>query len=269
MNKIFTKFYSNNELPFFSLRYSNSNKHYKKHFHNTFSLGVNKEGISIYTNQNKKFILEKNKLSVMNPYELHSCNASSIILNKYYMMHLDPSWCVKIQKQINKDITEFQNINTALLKNKEIYNSFIDLCDFIFGENSIEEIENELISFYIDFFALFIDENNENIQNEDFEKIKTYINKNYKENLSLSFLSSHFSLNEFYLIRLFKKHLGTTPQAYIINLKIEKSKEYLQKGFSIIDTALEHGFYDQSHFHRNFIKFTALTPKEYQKSLVF
>ncbi|WP_228200537.1 hypothetical protein [Arcobacter peruensis] len=59
MNKTFTKVFIHKKLPFLELRYSNSNAHYKKHFHDTFSIGVNKKGTSIYQNRNKSYILKK------------------------------------------------------------------------------------------------------------------------------------------------------------------------------------------------------------------
>ena len=43
MNETFTKIFLDEQLTFVELRYSNSNAHFKKHFHDTFSLGVNKE----------------------------------------------------------------------------------------------------------------------------------------------------------------------------------------------------------------------------------
>ena len=77
-----------------------------------------------------------------------------------------------------------------------------------------------------------------------------------------------FDLNPFYIIRLFKSEMNMTPHAYLLNLKINKSKELLRKNHSIVDTALECGFFDQSHFHKNFLKIVACTPNEYKLNFV-
>jgi len=264
MSKIFTKMFSHEKLPFIELRYSNSNKHYKKHFHSTFSLGVNKQGISIYTNGKRKYTLEKNKLSIMNPNAVHSCNSCSDILNKYYMMYLDTSWCKEIQKMISPSIKNFINIPNDILENEGFYKRYINLCEFIFEDNSIEEKENELVNFYFDFFSFFLEEDEEVVVDEKFEMIVSYIDENYKENISLEDLSKKFNLNSFYIIRLFKSQMNLTPHSYLLNVKINKARVLLKQGHSIVDTALECGFFDQSHFHRNFLKLVATTPKEYQ-----
>ena len=220
--EVFTKMYSNDKLPFMELRFSNANQHYKEHFHETFSLGANKEGKSIYVNRNNKYNLEKNKLTIINPYDVHSCNSTGEILNKYYMMYLDVSWCENIQNILNPNIKSFKSISDDFLEDGTFYTRFIELCDFIYDENSISEKENEMLNFYFDFFSLFIQNNDATHNNKKFETIKSFLDKNYKENLSLDEISDIFKLNSFYIIRLFKLNLNMTPHTYLLNVKINQ-----------------------------------------------
>lgn len=104
--------------------------------------------------------------------------------------------------------------------------------------------------------------------NEKIENIISYMHKHIKEDISLNDLAKEFNLSTFYIIKLFKKELDISAHSYFINLKIELAKELLKKGFSIVETALECGFCDQSHFHRNFKKIVAITPKEYQDNFI-
>lgn len=268
MNKTFTKVFVDKSLPFLELRYSNSNAHYKKHFHDTFSIGVNKEGRSIYENSDKSYILDKNILTLINPLEVHSCNSCSDILNIYYMLYLDINWCMNIQKLINCEVKEFIKIPVHILEDKEFYESFINLCEFIFSDNSILDKEDELLKFFIKFFSLYLKNKELVIIDKKFKEILFYLDKNYKENISLNDLSNKFDLNPFYIIRLFKSQMNLTPHSYLLNTRINKAKEYLKKGYSIVDTALECGFFDQSHFHKNFLKIVAATPNEYRVNFV-
>jgi AraC-like DNA-binding protein len=268
MNNTFTKIFTDESLPFVELRYSNSNAHYKNHFHDTFSLGVNKEGISIYTNSDKTYTLDKNMLSIINPQEVHSCNSCSDVLNIYYMLYLDTSWCMNIQKLINNEVKDFIRVPSHILEDESLYDEFISLCEYLFLEDSSLDKEDALIKFFIKFFSLYLEEKEEKLIDERYELILSYLNENYKENITLDELSTKFELNPFYIIRLFKSKLSLTPRSYLLNIKINKAKEYLKNGHSIIDTALECGFFDQSHFHKNFLKIVATTPKEYQLNFV-
>ena len=266
--KTFTKIFTDKKLPFVELRYSNSNMHYKKHFHETFSLGVNKKGVSIYVNNDTSYTLDKNMLSIINPNIVHSCNSCSDILNVYYMLYLNTNWCASIQKIINKNVNTFVNVPVDILEDKIFYNEYINLCEFLFSDNYILDKEDALYSFFIKFFSLFLDETKEEIIDKRFTGIVSYLEKNYKENISIDDLSKEFDLNPFYIIRLFKSEMNMTPHAYLLNLKINKSKELLKKNYSIVDTALECGFFDQSHFHKNFLKIVACTPNEYKLNFV-
>lgn len=268
MKKTFTKIFTHEKLAYLELRYSNSNNHFKKHFHDTFSLGVNVEGKSIYTNKEEEYILDKNMLSIINPNVVHSCNSCTNVLNKFYMMYLDVSWCFKIQSLIDVNIKEFLPLPSDLLNDKNFYNRYLDLCDFLFSNACINEIENELINFMIDFFSLYLKNSKEEKKDENFENIVLYIQEHYAENISLDFLSKEFNLNAFYIIRLFKNNMNLTPISFLINTRINEAKKMLRKGVSIIETAQECGFFDQSHFHRIFLKITSTRPKEYQVNFV-
>jgi len=263
-NNTFTRIFTHEKLPFLELRYSNNTKHYKEHIHDTFSLGINLEDKSIYTNKNKKYDFDVGMIAIVNPNEIHSCNPVKTTPNLYYMMYLDEKWCYGIQKSICEQIASFKSFPENIIYDINLYNEFKTLCENIFSDIDYNEKENELINFFTNLFEKHLENANPKIEDKAFEKIVEYLNKNYKENISLEELSQTFSLNPFYIIRLFKSNINMTPHAYLLNIKINRAKEILKKGISIVDTALECGFSDQSHFHRNFLKIVATTPKSYQ-----
>jgi AraC-like DNA-binding protein len=62
--------------------------------------------------------------------------------------------------------------------------------------------------------------------------------------------------------------VGITPHAYRLNCRIDRARELLRQGRDIAETALECGFYDQSHLHRHFKAVTTVTPREYQVNFI-
>lgn len=42
----------------------------------------------------------------------------------------------------------------------------------------------------------------------------------------------------------------------------------LKQGKPVFSTAIDNGFYDNSHFNRNFKRFTGVTPSEYQSAFI-
>ncbi|QDF27526.1 AraC family transcriptional regulator [Halarcobacter anaerophilus] len=266
--RIFTKIFNDKNLPFVELRYSNNTKHYKNHIHNTFSIGMNLKGKTIYSNKTKKYEFDVGMLAIVNPKEVHSCNPVTKEPNLYYMLYLDPNWCYGIQKSIFKDLEGFKPFEEDVLYDEEIYTDFKNLCNLLFSEISYKEKEQKLIQFFTKLFKLYMKESEQKKENKDFEKIADYLEQNSTENISLEELSKEFNLNPFYIIRIFKAQKNITPHAYLLNMKINRAKKLLKEQKSITFTALECGFSDQSHFHRNFCKYVAATPKEYKLNFV-
>ena len=262
--KQFTKIFTDKKLPFIELRYSNNTKHYKEHIHETFSIGINLEEKSIYTNKNKTYEFDVGMLAVVNPNEVHSCNPILTTPNQYYMMYLDKMWCYGIQKSICDDIEAFRAFPEDILYDAVLYEKFQTLCEMLLSDISTFEKENELILFFTELFKPYLEASTTKTIDPIFETILSYLEKNYQENISLEELSKKFDLNSFYIIRLFKSNLGITPHAYLLNIKINEAKKMLKASHSIVDVALECGFSDQSHFHRHFVKIVATTPKAYQ-----
>ena len=95
--------------------------------------------------------------------------------------------------------------------------------------------------------------------------IRNYIDNNYETDLNLDLLSHIRFVSKFHLLRLFKRYYGQTPNQYLTDKRIEKSKEYLKKGMNITETCFTIGFESPSSFSTLFKNRTGLTPSEFQK----
>jgi AraC-like DNA-binding protein len=87
------------------------------------------------------------------------------------------------------------------------------------------------------------------------------------DHIRLEDVSEASGVGLFHLIRLFQKHLGLTPHAYLTQVRIEKSRRLLRLGESVVQVALEVGFADQAHFTKRFKQFTGTTPGLYARSM--
>jgi len=94
---------------------------------------------------------------------------------------------------------------------------------------------------------------------------KDYLHDNLSENVSLESLASIVGVSAFHLVRQFQQLFGLPPHAYQIQQRLKQAKLLLKEGTSVIDTANELGFHDQSHFHRHFKKVIGIPPGNYAK----
>jgi len=95
--------------------------------------------------------------------------------------------------------------------------------------------------------------------------IRNYIENNYDVNLDLDLLSRIQFVSKYHMLRLFKKYYGQTPRQYLIDKRIEKSKEKLKNGMSVTETCFAVGFESLSSFSSLFKSKTGKTPTNFQK----
>ena len=96
-------------------------------------------------------------------------------------------------------------------------------------------------------------------------EIQNFIDNNYQDNISLDHLAQAFSINKFYLQKLFKKRSGLSPNEYLTRVRLEKAKNLLRTADStIIQIAQEVG-YTASYFDNVFKKFEGITPQTYRQ----
>lgn len=94
---------------------------------------------------------------------------------------------------------------------------------------------------------------------------RNYINTNFDKKLNLDVLSKVRFTSKFHLLRLFKKYYGQTPRQYLIDKRIEKSKELLKTKMSVTETCFAIGFESVGSFSTLFKNRIGKSPSEYQK----
>jgi AraC-like DNA-binding protein len=108
-----------------------------------------------------------------------------------------------------------------------------------------------------------------NWQIETVIAIRSFIDANFEKELNLNLLSHLRYTSKFHLLRLFKRYYGLTPAQYLINRRIEESKNNLRKGMAVGDTCYSVGFGSPSSFSTLFKCKVGITPIEFQKRATF
>lgn len=108
-----------------------------------------------------------------------------------------------------------------------------------------------------------------NVAHRRVSDVIDFINRHYKEPLSLTDLSHQFFLSPFYLSRLFKKATGFSLTEYINSIRVKEAQELLKVNQKrIIDIALEVGYDNITHFGRVFKQITNQSPRDYRREFL-
>lgn len=98
-------------------------------------------------------------------------------------------------------------------------------------------------------------------------KLVFYLNKNYRETVTLDGLSSKFFLSKVALCSRFKRFMHCSIMQYLFQIRLSKAKELLSStNKSVEEIAEECGFSSANYFSLVFKKEIGLSPLHYKKT---
>jgi len=98
-------------------------------------------------------------------------------------------------------------------------------------------------------------------------RVVEHIRNNLDKPLAVSALSGMAEMSQSHFSKLFKLSTGLAPHQFVLQERINRSKELLRQGNSkIVDIALGVGFENQAHFTTVFGNLVGLTPRQFQRS---
>ena len=264
------RFFKNQELDFVELRYSQGSAlAFKPHMHPTFSIGGVKKGKVSYEVDGQKAILAPGALVIINPETLHVCNPATEAERSYYMLHLDIEWCFQVQQSM-WEVSYFIPANTTRVDDIDLYDQYCRTMACLIDEK-IHLQEKEQMMFELGEAVFSVVCSPQPVKTKfagDTETLKHILRTDLHKDFTINGLAKKMDANPYTLIRQFKAVTGITPHAFRMSCRIEKARELLREGKDIAQTALECGFFDQSHFHRHFKAMTTVTPQAYQVNFI-
>ncbi len=99
------------------------------------------------------------------------------------------------------------------------------------------------------------------------ERLKTYIEENARQPITIQDLSTAVGLSASYVSSLLKSSMDTTFTRYLMKCRIEIAKKYLLETNTHMEAIAQlSGFTDPNYFARAFKRATNLTPSQYRQS---
>ncbi len=163
----------------------------------------------------------------------------------YLYLSVENSWQSKILINILNMYNTKSDKSTVL----KIFSYFLKIWDLIFS-NTKAHTEKE-------------------VQNSDLTVLKNmigFIQKSYKEKITLNDIAKAGAVGQSKCCKLFEKHIGATPNTYLIQYRLHQSTWYL-KNTNMTITQIAHavGFSGSSYFAETFKKRYGKTPSEYKR----
>ena len=101
---------------------------------------------------------------------------------------------------------------------------------------------------------------------QSLSKILHYIKDNYTAAIQLDDIAEHTKMSKQYCMRLFKRHMHTTINDYILELRMKHASYLLRSTYMNVNQTADYlGFSSVSYFSRTFKKYFGVSPSEYSE----
>lgn len=95
--------------------------------------------------------------------------------------------------------------------------------------------------------------------------VVAFVSKHYASDIEVTDMAEHVLLSASQLQREFSTHFGISPNRYLREVRIGVARHLLEStDLPMSQIGIDCGFYDQSHFSRQFKASTGLTPLNYR-----
>ena len=238
---------------------------FPNHFHEYYVIGYMAAGERALSCKNKDYVLHKGDIVLFNPEDNHTCAQYGKEAMHYLGINIPRPVMLKLAEEVI-GCKKFPHFSQTVVSDEELACYIRPLHDSIMTGSDVLEKEELLfltMSLLLERYCDPVEEDAEDCPKE-IEDTCRFIEEHFAEPISLDLLCACAGLSKSALLRAFTKTKGITPYRYLQTVRVEEAKKLLKQGTSLIDTAMQTGFADQSHFTRFFSMFIGLAPGVYR-----
>jgi len=263
-SKYFEVNFSNNDFPIDSFTYKQQYRTQKDmHYHKSLEIGICTKGSGIFFIGNEILPFSKGDVSIIMPDEIHIAQSPNEEPSMWKFMSIDAS---KLQIDFSYGFSSI--ISDALISS---------IVHIIFDELNCQENQyHQVVYSYLHILGIKLSRIKEglkyssacsNPKSNAIAPALSYIQKNYRNNISISDLSTQCNFSVSHFSRLFKEIIGISPQAYLLQTRIKFTKILLETTtLSITYIADSSGYNTLSSFNRTFKSCFGVSPSECRKN---
>ncbi len=251
------------------------------HWHNEFEINYVISGKSEFVYGNERFVTDTGDIVILPPNMLHAVyphgDAGQIYDTLVFRGEMfgvnkeERGWVSHIEPIINGN----RGITAPITAKHRFYGEIRKSVEHIFRcSKKNESIADLYLKSELLHLICLLEEgdciktvkNREDKSMESIRSVLVYINRNYRENISVEQLADMVHLSKSYFMYLFKQVSGVSAIGYIIQLRIREACELLRNSDDTsAEIAFACGFQNLSNFNRQFKSCVGYTPGQYRR----
>lgn len=248
-------FYDNNRDNWqYAILAKNRNVLYPSHFHAVFEIFIVKKGDYKCLCNGKVFSVTDNCIALFDHFDIHSYFEDNAKESFQYVLTVPPRYLTKFN-----ELRQGRRLGSHVIKDEKLCDEIISIINNFMPENGdnsqpyTSEAVIDLIFARLFYKMEFL---MEEYHLNDFDLIKrilSYIENNFKEDISRSSIAKALGYTESHISRTFHKYIGHSIPHHINLLRIEyidtQRKKFKEK--NIINHIMDSGFKSVQSYYRN------------------
>ena len=221
-----------NDLKIEAFRLKGIIQKFPNHFHEHYVIGFIESGQRKLSCKNKEYTVGPGDLLLFNPYDNHFCEQVDEQTLDYRCLNIKPEIMAEVVFEITakKEMLVFENLVVYRCEQVTLLQELHEMLMREQNEFNKEELFLFLMEQLIEEYGSWESEQRQEESNAEIVLICDYLEKNFKERISLNELSALTGCNKYYLVRAFTKIKGITPYRYLETVRINAAKVLLESG---------------------------------------
>lgn len=238
---------------------------FAKHWHDELSIGVIEKGAEGLNYRGSRLVIPERHIVAINPAEVHTGFSGCDQGWTYRMFYFDTALVSSVVQDVNPKLQPF--LASAVINDEALFQRLRQLHLSLDQDSLVLSKQSLLVIALSELFERHGEQRVADMkvykEQQKNNRLRDYMLAHWQQNISLEQLEVLSGLSKYQLIRSFSQQFGVTPHQFLLLVKVHNAKQLLGDGLSCVNTALECGFFDQSHLTRNFKRVFGITPKSY------
>ncbi len=256
-------------MPGLSLMHADFTTHeYPLHTHDALVIAVTEQGGSIVRSRGELQDATPSTLFVFNPEEPHGGWMGRSERWRYRSLYLTRRALDRIARELGISDVPYFTRNAFL--DEDLIRMFLSMHEVLEEGRDLFHERELLIGGFGELFRRHGD-GGRRIESGRrdwtiFHRVQERMRAEYARELRLEELAAEVGLSSFQLIGLFKRCVGMTPHAHLIQVRLQMARRRLRDAEPPADVATMVGFYDQSALNRHFKRCYGITPLQFARA---
>jgi AraC-like DNA-binding protein len=245
---------------------------FPRHSHEGYGVGVIEAGALGFYYRGENLVAPAGRINTVNPGEIHTGQAAADRGWTYRMLYFSAEFLQKMTESIASRSIPLPILTQGVINDPQLA-GLLRQTHILVGDRQVARLDQET-RLLILFSHLLIRHTCEppnlvaaGAEPTAIKRVLDYLDAHCDEDLPIETLAGLACLSPYHFIRVFSRHTGLTPHAWLMQHRTRKAQGLLRRGVAIADVAAQTGFTDQSHLTKTFKRLLGYTPGQLRNSV--